>query len=192
MSLLERGFKTWAEKFAEALRKEMELGHHEPMDLSRLALLFGASICTPSDIKGMSAEHLSQLLHKDTSGWSAVTVVTDSSSLIIYNPSHSQGRTASNIAHEVAHLILEHEPTKLVLSQEGTLVMRSFNPKQEEEANWLAWCLLLPRQGLVASLKKRQSIADIASVFGVSETLVKFRVQMTGARVQVKRFSIST
>lgn len=187
MSLLERGFKTWAEKFAEALRKEMDLGLLDRMDLPRLANLFGARLCTPHDIPGMSKEHLDQLLRIDTSGWSAVTIAARASFVIIYNPSHSQGRIASDIAHEVAHLILEHEPTKLVLSQEGTLVMRSFNQKQEEEANWLAWCLLLPREALVSSLKRRLTVPDIAESFGVSQTLVKFRVQMTGAQMQIRR-----
>jgi hypothetical protein len=192
VSLLERGFKTWSEKFAEALRKEMELGLLDPMDLARLASLFGARLCTPRDIKGISEEHLGQLLQRDTSGWSAVTVVTGTISRIIFNPSHAQGRIASDIAHEVAHLILEHEPTKLVISQEGTLVMRSFNPKQEEEANWLAWCLLLPREGLVTSLKSRLGVPEIAGLFGVSQTLVRFRVQMTGAQMQVKRSGLSS
>jgi len=76
-----------------------------------------------------------------------------------------------------------------VLSQDGSLVMRSFNAKQEEEANWLAWCLLLPREALVGSLKRRLSVSEIADSFGVSQTLVKFRVQMTGAQMQIRRSS---
>jgi Zn-dependent peptidase ImmA (M78 family) len=187
MSLLERGFKTWAEKFAQSLRKEMELELLDRMDVHRLARVFGARLCTPRDIRGMSQEHLAQLLQKDISGWSAVTVVTESDSIIIYNPAHSQGRIASDIAHEVAHLILEHEPTKLVLSQDGGLVMRSFNAKQEEEANWLGWCLLLPREALVSSLKRQLSVTEIADSFGISQTLVKFRMQMTGAQTQIRR-----
>jgi Zn-dependent peptidase ImmA (M78 family) len=190
MSLLERGFKTWAEKFAQALRREMEMELIDRMDLPRLARLFGARLCMPQDILGMSKEHLTQLLHKDMSGWSAVTVVTGTISIIIYNPSHNQGRIASDIAHEVAHLILEHEPTKLVLSQDGSLVMRSFNAKQEEEANWLAWCLLLPREALVSSLKRRLSVPDIADSFGISQTLVKFRIQMTGAQMQIRHYGV--
>ncbi len=65
--------------------------------------------------------------------------------IVIYNPAHSPARQASDIAHKLAHIILEHDPAKMVLSQDGTIVMRSFNEKQEEEANWLAWSLLLPR-----------------------------------------------
>lgn len=190
MSLLERGFKTWAEKFAQALRKEMGLELLDRMDVHRLARVFGARLCTPRDIHGMSQDHLAQLLQKDISGWSAVTVVTETDSIIIYNPSHSQGRIASDIAHEVAHLILEHEPTKLVLSQDGGLVMRSFNAKQEEEANWLGWCLLLPREALVSSLKRQLSVTEIADSFGISQPLVKFRMQMTGAQTQIRRSAV--
>jgi Zn-dependent peptidase ImmA (M78 family) len=187
VSLLERGFKSWAEKFAEGLRKELGIEIHCPIDLNRLASFFGSRLLTPEDILGMSEQHLKQLLHVDHSGWSAVTVCVDQQSVIIHNPRHSKGRQASNIAHEIAHLILEHEPTRLVMSQDGGLVMRSFNEKQEEEANWLAWCLLLPRQAIVEALKKRVSVEEIAVQFGVSEPLVRFRVQKTGALVQMRR-----
>ena len=191
MSYLERGFKTWAEKFAEGLRKELEMAIDERMDLEKLASFFGSKLLTPEDIPGMTETHLKQLLNVDSSGWSAVTVCVDKRSVIIHNPRHSRGRQASNVAHEIAHLILEHEPTRLVMSQDGTLVMRSFNEKQEEEANWLAWCLLLPRQAIISSLKKRLSIGDIAKKFGVSEAVVRFRVQKTGAQVQIRRSKIA-
>jgi Zn-dependent peptidase ImmA (M78 family) len=68
--------------------------------------------------------------------------------------------------------------------------MRSFNEKQEEEANWLAWRLLLPRQAIVEALKKLISVEEIAVQFGVSEPLVRFRVQKIGAQVQLKRARI--
>jgi Zn-dependent peptidase ImmA (M78 family) len=187
VSLLERGFKSWAEKFAEGLRRELGIEIHSPIDLSRLASFFGSRLLTPQDIPGMSDQHLKQLLDVDHSGWSAVTVCVDQRSVVIHNPRHSRGRQASNIAHEIAHLILEHEPTRLVMSQDGALVMRSFNEKQEEEANWLAWCLLLPRQAIIDALERRVSVGDIAAQFGVSEPLVKFRVQKTGAQVQMRR-----
>lgn len=187
MSLLERGFKSWAEKFAEGLRRELGIEIHSPIDLNRLASFFGSRLLTPQDIPGMSDQHLKQLLDVDHSGWSAVTVCVEQHSVVIHNPRHSKGRQASNIAHEIAHLILEHEPTRLVMSQDGALVMRSFNEKQEEEANWLAWCLLLPRQAIVDALARKVSVEDIAAQFGVSEPLVKFRVQKTGAQVQMRR-----
>jgi Zn-dependent peptidase ImmA (M78 family) len=191
MSLLERGFKSWAEKFAEGLRKELGVGIDEPMNLEKLASFFGSKLLTPVEIPGMTESHLKQLLSVDPSGWSAVTVCVGQRSVIIHNPRHSSGRQASNIAHEIAHLILEHEPTRVVMSHDGALVMRSFNEKQEEEANWLASCLLLPRQAIIASLKNKLSLEGIAERFRVSEPLVRFRVQKTGAQIQMKRSRIA-
>jgi len=159
----------------------------EALCLDKLASFFGAKLLTPEEVPGMTEPHLNQLMNVDPTGWSAVTVCVGQQSVIIHNPKHSKGRQASNIAHEIAHLILEHEPARIVMSQDGALVMRSFEEKQEEEANWLAWCLLLPRQAIVAALKKRTSIEQIAVQFGVSETLVKFRIQKTGALVHIKR-----
>jgi len=187
MSLLERGFKTWAERYAEGLRKELQLDLSDQMEMGRLASFFSARLLVPSDIAGMTEQHLHQLLRVDPSGWSAVTVVMNEEAVIIYNPHHSKGRQASDICHEISHLALEHEPTKLVMSPDGSLVMRNFNQRQEEEANWLAWCILLPREALVTALRRRASVEEIANHFGVSTPLVKFRVQKTGAQIQYRR-----
>ena len=184
---LERGYKSWSEKFAEGLRKELGLVADAPMDIEKLSSFVGCKVLTPNQIPGMSVAHLSQLLQVDSSGWSAVTVCVDEKSVIIHNPRHSKGRQASNIVHEIAHLLLEHEPTKIVMSHDGTLVMRSFDAKQEDEANWLAWSILLPREALVSAISRGMSIESIAVHFGVSITLVRFRTQKTGAQVQVQR-----
>jgi len=48
------------------------------------------------------------------------------------------------------------------MSHDGNLVMRSYNQEQEEEANWLAWALLLPREALLSLKRRRATVADIA------------------------------
>jgi len=189
VSILERGFKSWGERFSEGLRKELGLDITDPLDLDKLAAFAGCRVMTPHDIPGMTAEHLQQLTLRDSSGWSAVTVCVGDQAVIIHNPTHSVGRQASNIAHEIAHVLLQHEPTRIVMSHDGTLVMRSFDAKQEEEANWLAWCILLPREAVMSALRRRMSVEQIAAHFGVSVTLVRFRIQKTGAQVHMKRTS---
>jgi Zn-dependent peptidase ImmA (M78 family) len=67
---------------------------------------------------------------------------------VIFNPRKSDGRKASDIVHELAHLILGHDPAKVVFSEDGQIATRTFDQKQEDEANWLAWALLLPREAL--------------------------------------------
>jgi Zn-dependent peptidase ImmA (M78 family) len=129
---------------------------------------------------------LDQLLRRDPSGWSAVSVYRGDCGLIIYNPKHSVGRQASDIMHELAHLVLDHKPASVILSHDGALAMRSYNQKQEEEANWLAWCLLLPRDALIYCARLGLSPAQIADRYGVSQTLVNFRRRVTGVEGQVR------
>lgn len=187
MGVLVRGFKTWAEKLALSIRRELDLTPHAPLAPSRLAEHLGVRVWTPHDIVGLPQAVLDQLLLHDPDGWSAVTCTVADEVLIIHNPRHSIARQNSDLAHELAHIILEHEPSKLVLSHDGTMVMRSFDDKQEQEANWLGWCLLLPRPALIHATKARLAKALIASQWNVSEQLVEFRLRMTGVRMQFRR-----
>jgi hypothetical protein len=184
---LERGFKAWCERTATGVRRTLGLQEHERLDPQALAANLGVRLLTPHDIADLPPEDLDQLLHRDPSGWSAVTVTVGGRSIVIYNPKNSPGRTASDIAHELAHILLSHRPATLILSPDGHMVMRSFDAKQEDEANWLAWCLLLPRPALIRSAAQRLTIKQIAESFGVSEKLVAFRVAKTGVQLQIMR-----
>jgi Zn-dependent peptidase ImmA (M78 family) len=126
------------------------------------------------------------LTREDPWGWSAVSVLQGETAVVIYNPRHSAGRIASDIVHELAHLILGHEPARLIMSHDGSFVMRSYDQKNEDEANWLAWSLLLPREGLLSCKQRGLSSVQIAERFGVTESLVTFRSRMTGVDNHLK------
>ena len=49
------------------------------------------------------------------------------------------------------------------------MVMRSYDPQREEEANCLGWTILLPREVLTVAARARQSTPEIARRYGVSE-----------------------
>lgn len=184
---LERGFKSWAERTAVGLREDLALSPRELLDPRQLAAYMQVELCTPHDVMGLPEDAKVQLLVKDPSGWSAVTIQKGESATIIYNPIHSAGRQASDITHEIAHLILGHKPATLIMSNDGQLVMRSYDQKQEDEANCLAWSLLLPREGLLHCKRKKLTTTQIAEHFGVSEKLVQYRVGVTGIDAQMRR-----
>jgi IrrE N-terminal-like domain len=187
---LERGFKSWAERTATSLRTELGL---RPSDLLRpldLATYLETLLWTPHDVPNLPSDVLDQLVQKDPWGWSAVSILQDGTAVIIYNPRHSPGRQSSDIVHELAHQILGHEPARLIMSHDGSFVMRSYDQKDEDEANWLAWALLLPREGLVVCKRRRLTPEQIAERFGVTETLVKFRLRMTGVESQFSASSL--
>jgi Zn-dependent peptidase ImmA (M78 family) len=183
MATLERGFKSWAERTAASIRRELGLSDDAPFDLRALAELIEVRLMVPSEVAAMPKDVLRTLLVDDPDGWSAVSLTAGARAVVIYNPCHSKARQSSDIAHELSHIILSHEPAKLVVSSDGQMVMRSYNSKQEEEANWLGWSLLLPREALLHASRQKMSTSEIARTFEVSEALVSFRMGVTGVRL---------
>lgn len=187
MKTLERGFKAWSERTSLAVRKELELGVDEALCPFQLAGHLDIKVLRPEEVRGITDDVLKALLHDDPWGWSATSFSADDRSTIIFNPRHSAGRRSSDIAHELAHELLGHQPATMIVSLElNNFCMRSFNQKQEDEANCLGWTLLLPREGLLRAKLKKRSTSEIARQFGVSEPLVNFRVRMTGIGKQVR------
>ena len=63
---------------------------------------------------------------------------------------------------------------------------------KEQEANWLAGCLLLPRQLLYAAVRRGYGAADIADTYRVSEQMAAFRLRTTGVLRQLGAFRSAT
>lgn len=186
MKTLERGFKAWSERTSIAIRKELDLTVDDPLPPQMLANYLDIQLLTPRDFPGLTAEELDQLLFVDPSGWSAVSIPLETGPIIIFNPCSSKGRQASDVLHEIAHVILNHRPATILYlfdadQKNGVeFGLRSFDPKQEDEASWLGWTLLLPREGLVNSLKCGRNAEQIADHYGVSKKLAEYRLNITG------------
>ena len=179
----ERGFKAWCERTSALVRKELDIGIADPLDVHRLAEYLGIVLWTPRDVPGIKNSDLLELLDRSSSDWYAVGLQTGSRSTIIYNPCQSARRQASDISHEIAHFLLEHEPARLILSESQALEdvwVRSYDQRQEDEANCLGWTLLVPREGLEQFVRRKFSESAIADAFAVSEQLVRFRINSTG------------
>lgn len=183
---LERGFKARAERTSMGLRGELGLTAFERLDPHRLATYLQVQLMGPAEVTGMTEDLLNQLLKVDPWGWSALTMVQGEAAIVIYNPAHSPGRQASDITHELAHIVMGHQPATMIMSHDGKIVMRTYNQKQEDEANWLAWAILLPRDALLAHKRKDSTVLEIAAAFGVTETLVQYRLRITGIESQIR------
>lgn len=167
-----------------AIRAELSIEAHAPLKARELANHLGVGLLTPRDIPGLPEDVLEQLTQRDPQGWSAVSFAIGDANIIIFNGNSSTGRQSSDIMHELSHVILNHEPSQVILSVDGQLAMRTFDPKQEDEANWLGWTLLLPRPALMRCATLRLSTVQIAAEYEVSEQLVKFRSGITGVHRQ--------
>jgi len=101
------------------------------------------------------------------------------------NPLRSEQRRRSDIAHELAHLILKHELSEL--REVAGVVFRTCRSDQEEEATTLGGALLLPRPYLLQATAAGMSIDDIAREHAVTIEMARFRVNKTGVARQLNR-----
>ncbi len=187
MATFDRGFKIWAERTAIALRKELGLQPYDPLPAPALATHLDVELCTPLQFEELSEADRRQLLEVDPQGWSAVTIERPNRHLVIYNPKHSAGRIASDQMHELSHIVIGHSPSKIIISSDGELFMRSYDQKQEDEAAWLSGCLLLPREALLYISRRRISDDDARKQYIVSEAMLNSRRNLSGISKQLQR-----
>ena len=183
---MERGFKTRCEEMSRSLRTELGLGSDAPLPAEQLASYLGVYVLSVDHL-GLSPTDAKQLLHYDSESWSAITVSAAGKDAIIVNPHHRRGRYSSDVMHELAHLLLGHEPSTVFFAGQENLALRGFNKTAEDEANWLAGTLLLPRDALVRSRAKGCPMEMACDEFGVSRQMLEFRMRMTGVERQFSR-----
>ena len=114
----------------------------------------------------------------ERNAFSAMTVFCGPSRVVVHNDAHAVVRRASNIAHELAHAALLH-PAVPALDSRGC---RNWNSDIEDEATFLAGALLLPRVAAYWAVKRRMSLTEVGTRFGISTEMVQMRLNMTGAQ----------
>jgi Zn-dependent peptidase ImmA (M78 family) len=172
------GFKTEANRIARDLRRELGLDATAPLDPWRLAAHLDIPVVNLSSLKAEASSAVMQFTRKDREAFSAVTVFCGYKRLIVVNDVHSRGRQASNIAHELAHSLLWHDPAP-AFDGDGT---RELNAQQEEEAQWLSGALLISEEAALSIVRRRSSLEDAAECYGTSADMVRGRINVTGAR----------
>ena len=184
---MRRGFKAWCERVSEEYRRAIGIPLHDSLDPEILAQHLAVSVWRPADVAGLSEGCRNQLTIHDKDSWSAVTLRVGDESAVIVNSAHAATRQRNSLAHELAHLILEHEPGRIDLSKKGYLLLSSYEREQEEEADWLSGSLLVPREGLRRAYRYSQDSQVLATRFGVSTKLLQWRLRMTGILLQTRR-----
>lgn len=99
--------------------------------------------------------------------------------LIIYNPTHAATRYESNVMHELAHLLLGHQPIHFH-QVSGTIPVREYRTVDEKAAEYLEGCLQITARGLNWAFQRSMTLQEIAEHFGASIQMVRYRCNMTG------------
>lgn len=180
-----RGFKADAERRAVALRREMGLGPTDRLDVHDLAAHMRVKVVSADRL--IAVERLDELERVQAFAFSAATFEVRGRSYIVTNPLRSPGRLASDVAHELSHLLLKHDLSE-VREVDG-VPFRTCRPDEEEQATSLGGTLLLPRPLLMQSAIRGMSPDDIAKQYVVTVEMARFRYNSTGVAKQVARRS---
>lgn len=178
-----RGFKSEANATARETRAGLGLKDLDRLDPWALAADLQVPVIPLSDYGKDAPGAVRYFTETDQGAFSACTVFSGNRRTIVHNDAHRSDRQASNLAHELAHALLLHPPTP-ALDDRGC---RLWNQDIEDEATWLAGALLLTEDAALWIARNGTSISVAAERFGISEQMVNYRLNVTGARTRVTR-----
>lgn len=178
----QRGFKTWARDVASDARAELGAGVLDRLDPRELAKSLEIPVVDLSSLRG-DRPAVGHLLDQEPEVFSAVTVFNGPRRVIVHNDAHAPVRQNSNISHELSHGLLGHPPTP-AMDDTGC---RVWNQDVEDEAAWLAGCLLLPEDAALTIARGHLTVESAARRFGVSTAMINYRVNASGARARASR-----
>ena len=180
---LPRGFKSEAERIATEVRAALGLSTVQPVAPEALAEFLGVEIRAGDKL--IPRKRFIELERAQRGAFSACTFrPSDDRIVVVYNPLSAETRRRSDLAHELAHILLGHELSRIERLGDATFL--TGNASQEEEAAWLSGCLLLPRALLLAEVRRGSNASEIARKCGVSEPMARYRLNVTGVIRQKK------
>jgi hypothetical protein len=178
-----RGFKTLAKGLAIEVRGELGLNAYETLDPVELAETYGIPIYCLGDLErdGMAPESITYFDGDAGSRFSAALIPVGPGRCIVENDGHAPTRRRANLAHEMAHVILEHDFTVAILGPDGC---RSVDPEIEEE---LGGELLITSDAALRLARRGAADDAVARYYGVSTQYAAMRMNRSGARTRAGR-----
>jgi hypothetical protein len=168
------------EQLGLRFRSFVNLEIHDRLYPIKLADVVGLKVLAIDAISELSAE-TKQILSDPSIGWSggATPVLPDGSHLIFLNPSQSPGRQAATLMEEISHILLGHRHSQIA-HDTATIGenRREYNESIEEEAYSVGAAALVPFRSLACDLSRGRSIKSIAEHFGVTQSLIKYRMRV--------------
>jgi hypothetical protein len=173
LSVEARGY----ERKALQIRKFAGLSAFQRLDPVELAERLGFRVLEPSQVPGVSDEVMRRLLVERSNEWSGATSaeLPGGGWMIVLNPVQHPQRKAATLMEEICHVLLGHRHDRLV---DGSSGARDYGAAKEAEAYGVGAAALVPYEGLLGCVRQRLSNEVIASRYGVSKSLVEYRLKL--------------
>lgn len=169
------GFKKLAEDIAGQVRERLNLSLAAPLDPLKLAEMLSIQVLVPEQLRDFPVNCMHRLEREYSENWSTVMVRYGEHCLIVLNAARTSTQRKSDLAHELAHIILRHKSPPRLVTPEADIAIQVYNDEQEEEAKWLAGCLLLPRDALFYTHKRGLTDEEACAAYGIDQALLRFR-----------------
>lgn len=181
---MERGFKTRAERLALETRAAVGLDERQRLNPALLRAYLQVDLFQLGQLRGCCPDGVAHLHGDGRPDFSAAMVLGARGRVIVINERHSRERINNSICHELAHLLLDHPPSPGF----DTWGNRDWRMEDEQQADWLAGCLLAPRSGLIPVMSACGfDLAHAAAHYEISHDLMRQRWHQTGAAAQAER-----
>lgn len=181
---LRHGFKASANRLSVRLRRGQAAAPDAPIDLTIIAKRLQLAIVPLSSFAAECPAATRRLLKLDSGAFSATTLQVESNRrIIIHNDDHEYGRQRSNLAHEIAHVLLGH-PFTYPIDASGC---RNVDHELEEEATWLGATILISNEAAMKIVRLGLDDETACARYGVSRPLLRMRINGSGARIRMAR-----
>lgn len=181
---LRRGFVTEAHWWADQLRKEMGVPADAPLCPRDLCIHLSIPVLRLSTFPA-SPERDFLLARKKGQLFSAAVLYDGTAARILINDAADLKRQASDIAHEVAHVLLGHPGVYPFINGE----VRDYSPEAELEAEYLGPALLVSERAALrayAEIKdRRHTLQSLSDAWQVSTDVLRWRMNAVGASRRV-------
>ncbi|AFM20597.1 putative Zn peptidase (plasmid) [Mycolicibacterium chubuense NBB4] len=173
-----------AQKIAREERRELGLDLFTAYDPYLHAERWGIPVLGISHI-GCGQQAYEHFTEAGADRFSASLIPDGTGRVIVENDAHRRPRRRSTVAHEMGHVLLEHEGN--VLLSLGNECRSAASPILELEASELAGELLVPTESAHRAALRNWTDDQVAETFEVSLTLATWRMNASGARIRADR-----
>lgn len=176
--------KAALQRLAASVREELGLADVAPFDVHLWSREYGVPFLAIDQLTISDAAR-DRFTREAPELWSAALVRNGTGHVVVFNSAHAPARVRSNLAHEVAHLVAEHELSPSWVDPQGRCSGAS--RAQEAEAAELAGALLVPAERARVLAMRGVDPALVATQYAVSLDMARWRLDVSGGAVIARR-----
>jgi len=171
-------------RLAADLRAELGLSDSDPFDPFAWAKEWGVPFLSIAEVAA-SEEAVRRFGSERPDLWSAALIQDGRGHIVVYNAAHSPVRVRSNLAHEVAHVVVEHQMTSAWMTESSGCAGTS--RADENEAAEFAGALLIPAERAKLHAIRGRDAASLALTYQVSIEMAQWRMRLSGGETIARR-----